>query len=232
MLYTSRVLLLENVGLSICSPGFYFLNSWSMRIFFKGLSNKTSVDYSSSEWQFLKHSHIWFYNVKINLVINDIIRALPWKERRGGRPRFTGRYFQAGRVFSVRPPLGVACQLRSTHYYPPKYLSLHDTRRLVTLNHFWFHRWMNLDTINALEFCLISSYRKQSWVVSSTWDLRRKTCSSKPSTCVSFPHSHNCFVTLLGAAYKEKYLAEEFRFINEVSVHIWRENVTGEMKPF
>ena len=33
---------------------------------------------------------------------------------------------------------------------------------------------------------------------------------------------------MLGAAYKEKYLAEELRFINEVSVHIWRENVTGE----
>lgn len=35
MLYTSRVLLLENVGLSICSPGFYFLNSWSMRMTLK-----------------------------------------------------------------------------------------------------------------------------------------------------------------------------------------------------
>lgn len=43
-------------------------------------------------------------------------------------------------VLSKTTPLGVACQLRSTHYYPPKYLSLRDRRRLVTPNHFWFYK--------------------------------------------------------------------------------------------
>lgn len=59
---------------------------------------------------------------------------------RGEESQFTGRYFQAGRVFSVRPPLELLKPAALLLIITLLNTCLSTYEEAVTPNHFWFHR--------------------------------------------------------------------------------------------